>query len=274
MNRIRTLDIVVLTLVVLLVASLLAPAVARLQRSPGDAQCQSNLRRWSNAMALYLGENNRRYPTNRMVSLPRPLNGCIQLTPDGQTQNGSPRRFQYGVNWVEALYPYIWAAAARTGQDWRSFRKCPNARDMLQIPNGPFAWSSYITYAFNYNLVELPDSMLRRPGSLMMIREMDRRVNSLLRPANVSTNATVTPGCPFLTTTDSYNMQPPATLPNQHSTGSYIVFADGHVRYFTTDFYPVTPVWDSDTQQWYNFVYPNPANDTERMLNRSIAITP
>jgi|GEM_PF-3502501 len=40
--------------------------------------------------------------------------------------------------------------------------------------------------------------------------------------------------------------------------GSYIAFADGHVGWFSIDFYPnqvnttAAKCWDSDTQQWYN----------------------
>lgn len=199
----------------------------------------------------------------------------VQLTPDGQNNpDGTPVRFLYGQNWVEAAYPYIQASATKTGQDWKSLRRCPNALDIGEKPGGALARASYMTYALNYNLAECSESLVRSPGSLMMLREMDRRVNSLLRPANNSVDATVTPQCSFLTTWDDYGLVPVETNPNRHSAGSYIAFADGHVRYFTTDYYPSNCSWDPDTQKWYNFVYPNPANDTQRRLNKSIAISP
>ncbi len=272
-TRIRLVDTIVLTLVVLLVAFMLAPAVARLQRSPADAKCQSNLRRWAQAMALYVRDNQGKYPTNR-ATYSCYLLSSIQLTPDGALNpDGTQKRFQYGVNWVEALYPYVQAGAAATGQDWQSVRQCPNARNAGEKPGGLWATSSRMTYSFNYNLVEQPESLVRGPGSLMMFREMDRRVNSVLRPANLSCDAVSMPDTAFLGTADNY-VTPDYSYSDRHGSGSYIAFADGHVRYFTTEYYPKTCMWDSDTLRWYNYVYPNPADDTQRRLNKSIAVSP
>ena len=271
-TRFRPLDTIVLTLVVLLVAFMLAPAVARMQRSPADAKCQSNLRRWTQAMALYCRDNQGRYPTNRTTS--GNLSSSVQLTPDGaQNPVGTQKRFAYGANWVEALYPYVQADAARTGQDWKSVRRCPNAQNIGEKPGGIWAITSYMTYSFNYNLVEQQESMVRGAGSMMMFREMDRRVNSVLRPANLSPDQSSTPDTPFLGTSDIWTL-PSSTKANMHGSGSYIAFADGHVRYFTTDYYPKSCMWDADTQRWYNFVYSSPADDTQQRLNKSIAVSP
>ena len=272
MKSLKIIDVMLLTLVVLLVALMLAPAFARLERTPAEAKCQSNLRQWSHAMAMYCSDNDGRYPINRTVA-PSP-NYSVQLTPDGLlTADGAPLRFMYGISWVEALYPYIQADAVRSGQDWRSLRGCPCARDMGEKPGGAWLPTSYMTYSLNNNLAGTYRALVRTPGSLMMLRELDRRMNSVVRPTNLSVDSVSSPDTAFLTTSDSYTY-PSTTDPNRHGAGSYIAFADGHVRYFTTDYYPKACAWDSDSGKWYNFVYPNPADDTQRRLNKSIAVTP
>lgn len=276
MKRMRVLDISMSALIVLLIAFTLAPAVARLQRSPGDAKCQSNLHQWAKAMDLYLVEYHQLYPTNRTTPLTGHVDAMVPIPDNVVVGNQPPKRFVFGPNWVEALYPYIQASAGKTGQVWKSFRKCPNAQN-LSDRTGGYAAQAYacMTYAFNGNLPESSSSLQRNPASLMMLRETDRRVNSILRPANNSTgNSTAPPIAPFLTASDPAMTSPGIIVPNQHATGSYILFADGHIRYFTTDYYTDTPTWDPVTGQWYNFVYANPANDTERMHNKTIAITP
>lgn len=271
-KRIGLLDIALLMLIVLISGFIVAPVVARLQRSPADAKCQSNLRRWTQAMALYVHDNQGRYPTNRATS---DISSSVRLTPDGILKpDGSQLRFSYGVSWVEALYPYVQAGAAATGQDWKSVRQCPNASTAGEYPAGLWLVTSYMTYSLNYNLVEEPESLVRGPGSMMMFREMDRRVNSVLRPTNLSPNANSVPDTAFLGTNDTYLHGNTITSNGRHGSGSYIAFADGHVRYFTTDYYPRSCMWDADTQKWYNYVYPNPADDTQRRLNKSIAISP
>lgn len=264
MKHIRIFDLIVLVLVVLLVGSMLVPAVARLERTPAEAKCQSNLRQWTHAMALYVSDNNGRYPTNRNTYCYVCVS--IQLTPDGLLNpDGTQKRFVYGVSWVEALYPYLQASAANTGQDWKSFRNCPSLH--------AYARAS-VSYTFNYNLVEYQDSLIRGRASLMMLREMDRHMQATLRPANLSAGQEYSaPDTAFLTTNDNW-VSPAAANPNRHGPGSYVAFADGHVRYFTTDYYPTRCAWDSDTRKWYNFVYPDPADDTQRRLNKSIAVTP
>ena len=54
MKRIRIVDVVVSTVTLVMVALALAPAVARLQRTSAEAKCQSNMRRWAQAIMLIL----------------------------------------------------------------------------------------------------------------------------------------------------------------------------------------------------------------------------
>ena len=268
-TRTRTIDIVLSALIALLVCSALAPALARMQRSSAEAKCQSNLRRWAQAISAYSADNHQRYPTNR--TMPSALSKSIMLSDESPLDpNGNPVRFQYGVNWVEALYPYVETAAGKTGQDWRSFRRCPNARDIVTEANAS------MTYSLNYNLVEQPRAVVRDPSRLMMFRELDKLVGSVLRPSIISPDPYTMPINVFLTTRDGgfYFASHRPTDPNRHGAGSYICFTDGHVKYFTNDYYPSNAggssvcSWDPIDLRWYNIVDGDPAH------NKTIAITP
>lgn len=277
-GRVSVADLVISALVVL-IAFTFAPALARLQRSSGEAQCQSNLRRWSQAMALYLTDNQSRYPTNRPLSggAAGGVSSICSLTPDGQPNpDGTPKRFALSINWVEALYPYLWKAADRTGEDWKTFRACPRATartPITGVASGGSTANSYMTYVMNMNLVEQSSVLQRAPGKLMMLRELDCRVNSLLRPSNTSPDGTWVPKNAFLNSSDSTLGAPPPfgapTTGQIHASGSYVAFADGHVRYCTVDYYPTTPEYDTSDQCWYNFV-----TSGTPATQKTIAITP
>lgn len=294
MKQMRTLDLVMPALVVLLIGFLLAPAVARLQRSPAEARCQSNMRQWARAMVLYLDDNHQRYPTNRNPQ--GFLTARVYLTPlsaDGTMQvgqDGKPIRFANGVNWVEALYPYIWTSAEKTGQDWKSFRKCPNTSTKTDppssVPPPSASLSATMTYAFNLFLVEQPKGVIQNTANLMMLREMDRKINSCLRPTSPSIgsiqsiSSTNPPENTFLVNAwdralDQYIMNGKPNA-NQHDSGSYILFADGHVKWFGMSYMPASMAiadnWDANDSRWYN--YNGTTTTVPVELRKTIAITP
>lgn len=280
MRRISAVDAGVSLAVLVLVAATLIPAVARIQRSPADARCQSNLRRWAEAMALYCADNNWCFPSNR----PRLTQGfgvvipTVRLSPDEiDPATSKPMRFVYGITWVEALYSYLWDAADRTGQDWKAFRRCPNARN-ITCPNIPVMPNACITYTFNRCLVEQPFRVIRDPKVLMMMREFSRLTISMLRPVNDSTgNQSSRPQDPFASGRDYLISGDITAECKLHGEGSYTVFADGHVRYFTLDYYPqtgqitTTNSWDPERMQWWNW---GPGSGKSPPLLKSIAITP
>jgi len=275
MTRIRLIDIVITVLVSVIIASALAPAFARLQRSSAEAKCQSNLRRWAQAMSQYLAGNCQTYPTNRSCvdGVLGDVKNAVVLSREDYIVNGQPGRFQYGVNWVEALYPYIQASAVATGQDWRSFRKCPNAMDISDPPGPPLGFGvaqACMTYSLNYNLIEQPTGAVRDPSRLMMFRELDRRCNAFLRPSRLSLDSAHYPYNAFMTSVDGWQFPYAEPDPNRHGAGSYICFADGHVKYFTKDYYPssfhAAYNWDAVDQRWYNYISGDKA--------KTIAISP
>ena len=271
-------DIVISVVLVALIALTLVPAVARMQRTPKEAKCQSNIRAWAECMALYCSDNNGRYPVNQLWQSST-ASYDVPLTPDGTLdQEGNPVRFKYGLNWVEALYPYLQSRCVKAGRDWKSFRACPNSQSAQYPINAP---TCYMTYAFNANLERYSAALVRNPDKVMMLRELDRLMFAELRPTNVSNDTSSNRSIsPFLDTNDEGINPIPyrPSNPNIHGNGSYIAFADGHVHYFTTDYFPdqgqiLSPrSWDSDTKQWWNYNSGNTYVPAE--MRRTIAITP
>ena len=282
-RRISFVDIIILSTVAVFVALTLVPAIARMQRTPIEAKCQSNMRRWAEAMALYCADNQGRYPTNR----PRITSGVgvilptCNLSPDAPPGQPQPR-FVHSYNWVEALYPYLQSAAEKTGQDWKSFRKCPAASSKtLPEITGP---NYQVTYVMNRCLVEAWTQLVRQPRNLMMMRESGRLTMATLRPANDCTNlSSPRPIDPFCTAKDS--------LVNHvftqgefmlHANGSHVMFADGHVKAFDISYFSTNPpayttaasTYDTNTQQWYNYWFQNPVTPDQKAKHMSIAISP
>lgn len=262
----------------------LAPVVARLDRSPADAKCQSNLHRLGEAMALYVADNNGRYPTNRAYTGSShslgAINKLVALSPpEIDSATGKPRVFDYGITWVEGLYPYLWKSADKTGQDWRSYLRCP-ASSIASDPTDP-NYNCATSYVFNGCLAEYWPGVARNSQKLMMIRELGKLTASALRPTNINStgNPDVVPYYAFLNNKDhGPNTTDTSTVCKPHGGGSYILFADGHVKQFTLDYFPefkssynTSTAWDSTTQQWYNY-NKNPVKPLQYRV--TIAVTP
>ncbi len=283
MKRLSAIDIAVCTAVMALVAFTLVPAIARIQRHPAEAKCQSNLQRVADAMALYLEDNHHRYPTNRGRGSGTtdlgPIVPILRLSPDPAVS-----RFVYGLNWVEALYPYTKARADRTGQNEASFWRCPNASSET-FPTSATDLGQRVTCVFNFCLAEQPSGLVRNSRNLLMLREIGRLGLSMLRPSNTANispngNRAYQPLYPFLTQDEALARDPlPASEYLLHANGSYVVFADGHVKHFTIDYYPAqnyitaARCWDPTKQQWYNYYWANPVTEDQKRKNKTIAIS-
>lgn len=230
--------------IIAILAGLLFPAVSRAKDSARNTTCQNNMTQIAKALKAYCSDYDDTYPTNRS-----PQNNTIvpEIPLSGKDANGQRLRFVNGVNWVEGLYNHI-EPVGNAGDD-SSVWGCPKAS--MSLANGP---TSATTYAFNINLIEATESATRNPAVTMMLREMDRWYGVVCRPISPCSTDTVRPQFAFLTNTDAAAGQIITTNPILHSNGSNVVFADGHVKKFSTSSMPpdAALVWDPSTKQWWN----------------------
>lgn len=269
-GRADVVGVFVAFVIVCVAAAVLFPMFAQHGHTSLEADCQSNLMQIGRALKLYLADWHDTYPTNRVLLANGKLGRVashIKLTPaDDKNSDGTPARFRYGVNWVEALSPFMEQISMNSNGAWR----CQSLGSQTYPENSNTA---AVSYAFNRNLIGRPEQAIHTASNLMVVREMDRLVDAELRPANYSCGLPdAPPDSPFLTTRDS---RIGSTKPELHSTGSNVVFADGHVKWFSAEWFPdqrhITAklCWDSKDRQWYNCLDPRKPSQY-----KSIAITP
>ena len=257
-------ELLVVIAIIAVLAAILFPVFARARKAAQNSTCQSNLSQIGRALKMYLSEWHDCYPTNRPTGGAN-LAYTVELSTPGQLDAGNqPLRFQYGVNWVEALFPYVEAANKDAASAWL----CPAASNKGEKPGGNWNTTSLVSYTFNYNLIEQPEGVVKTAANLMVSRELDRKVNSVLRPANLSMDSSAKPDTAFLGTADNY-VTPNVTNPYQHNQGSNLLFADSHVKFYATDMMPKDCTWDATDSQWYNF-----ANTGDGKKDKSIAVSP
>lgn len=260
------LNVAVCLIIVVVVAALLYPVFVPAIHIGTPVNCQSNMKQIGSALKMYLSDWGDTYPTNRNLS--NAISPNVKLTSPGQTNaDGTSRRFQYGVNWVEGLYNYIEQVSKSGSSSWQ----CPQALKNHYPKNSD---TVLVSYVFNRNLVEKKVGIIKYSANLMEVREFNGLLNSELRPTNETRWSSKTPPVsPFLTRHDAVYGR---TNPKIHGNCSNILFADGHVKLYAIMYFPkkVTKeqCWDTETKQWYNFN----ATNTNMPINvrRTIAITP
>lgn len=233
---------------VVVVGWVVLPTFVPRSKSIGRVSCQSNLNQIGKAIRTYLSDWDGRYPTNRR-SLSNgelgPVSTGVKLSRVGiDPGSGKPYRFENGVTWVEGLYSYV--EPITTQDDYASVWKCPTA---AKFDLQPTSDSAAVTYVMNRNLIERREDEVRVPAKLMLARETDRLVDCDLRPINDSTDKNQPPVSAFLTDSD---LRLGVTKPDLHTTGSNVLFADGHVKLISKTALPDKCTWDPETKTWGN----------------------
>jgi prepilin-type N-terminal cleavage/methylation domain-containing protein/prepilin-type processing-associated H-X9-DG protein len=257
-------ELLVVIAIIAILAAILFPVFARAREAARASSCVSNLNQIGKAIKSYMTDWDDTYPTNRLSTS---MQYEIPLSPD----LNPPIVFYYGVNWVEALYPYI-EKVGNPG-DNSSVWKCPSAGDGFKsIYNQMAEPLCRITYVFNYNLLEQPEGILKAGGNTMLAREMDRRVGATCRPTNLTPTKESIPASPFLNATDGSGSGKIQVKSKLHGAGSHILFTDGHVKLISVALMPkdgdisVANNWDVKNNQWWN--------TNQEGNNKLISITP
>ena len=266
-------ELLVVIAIIAVLAAILFPVFAKARSAAKASNCQSNFKQIGNAIKMYLSDWEDTFPTNRPIvgGTLQPKLFTVTLSEVDSDTYGNPVRFVNGLAWVEALYGHI--EPAMGPQEASSVWRCQAASNKSFPLDHPIA---SITYVFNFTLCEKPEGIIKGSGNLMMVREVDRLVNSVCRPTNDSTgNQNIPPQNAFL---DSKDEQfPDASLSKMHGTGSHILFADGHVKNFPLQFFPddnltAATSWSSVTNQWFNYKQGAPGVPSAQW--ETIAITP
>jgi prepilin-type processing-associated H-X9-DG protein len=255
-SGLTVLELLLIVVVVGIIAAVVMPLLMTTRcPAPMASHCQSNMNQIGKAMKMYLSDWDDIYPPNRTMR-----RGVSVLSPDvrlseyDEDSDGVRGRYRYGVNWVEALQPYV--AKVTDGEAVEAWR-CPAASRHRATGAGP---NARVSYAFNANLVERSEGWILNAGNLMMIRELDRLYDAVLRPVSPSQTSKDAPRYAFLQEKDVDASPDECKL---HGEGSYILFADGHVKTFSIAYFPDKCEWDKKTRQWYNYVNlpsPDPRN--------------
>ncbi|MCE5314065.1 MAG: prepilin-type N-terminal cleavage/methylation domain-containing protein [Armatimonadota bacterium] len=273
-------ELLVVIAIIAILAAILFPVFAKAKRSAQTANCQSNLNQIGKAFKMYLSDWEDTFPTNRNTSGALSVEVLLSLEDNGSgdpemQNNGKPLRFKNGVNWVEALYNYVEPVSNQ--DDPNSVWKC-QAAAVKDLTSGSLGC---VSYAYNYNMLEMSEGAVSGSANLMLVRELDRFAHAICRPTNNSTgtsNNANTPQNVFLDSLDEgTGSSSISTSPKMHGTGSNILFADGHVRNFDLSYFPETNKLnimlsrDTTSYQWFNIAK---ASYQGKPQYESIAITP
>jgi len=264
-------ELLVVIAIIAILAAILFPVFAKARDAAKASHCVSNMQQIGRAFRMYASDYEDTFPTNRDYATGGGLNANVvekvQLSWAGYDPNGDqiPDRFEKGVNFVEALYPYL--ERVTTGSDPVTIWKCPKAKDdtlpRWRRKGEPGATTEQgraaVTYVMNFYMVEANEGTMKTTADVLLLRELDSRTNAVLRP--IPQSAGNKPMFPFLD--DKPDAFGEALKPEMHAKGSHVLFSDGHVKFFVV-------------KQILNAEITNGSDPYSRWTNKpgSIVITP
>lgn len=234
-------ELLVVIAIIAILAAILFPIFAKARDAAKASQCISNLNQIGRAFRMYASDYEDTYPTNREWAvggkgrlLTPDIKRVVYLSTKTYVDSATGQtRFEYGPNFVEALYPYLERIA--TGSDPVSVWKCPKANLDDTLPRtgstrpGSERDRCAVTYVMNYFMVEANEGTMKTTSDVMLLREVDAKTNAVLRPWPGTTGSNQ-PQYPFLDSAGDgvwgrmrYDL---------HAKGSNILFSDGHAKYF------------------------------------------
>ncbi len=170
-------ELLVVIAIIAILAAILFPVFAKARETAKASQCVSNLKNIGSAIKMYLPDWDNTFPTNRNLSNNITQHVKLSQPPPTSSLTAKPTVFQYGVNWVEALYNYM--EQVSDTKDPASAWRCPKAQEIsYRIPLDRDPDTNSVNYSFNSNLIEEPEGAINFADKLMMVREVDRKVGA------------------------------------------------------------------------------------------------
>jgi prepilin-type N-terminal cleavage/methylation domain-containing protein/prepilin-type processing-associated H-X9-DG protein len=237
-------ELLVVIAIIAVLAAILFPIFAKARNAARKSGCQSNLVQIGKAIKMYASDNDDTYPTNRdhtawTATPPAAPNAFIRLrcylsAPTWLATNSRP---QNSYNFVEGLAPFVEKVEDSGGSEtiWR----CPGASDLsYPLPPDPNAPGAIVSYCMSFYMLEQTESKMSQPSNLLLVREVDRKVNALARPCPTTAPTATVPGgsgVPTYVFLDSPGIAGSTIIPNpdpsRHDDGMNALYGDGHVKY-------------------------------------------
>jgi prepilin-type N-terminal cleavage/methylation domain-containing protein/prepilin-type processing-associated H-X9-DG protein len=253
-------ELLVVIAIIAVLAAILFPIFAKAKAAAQQASCTQNLSQIGKSLRMYASDNDDCLPTNR------PLAGGV-LQPQAQLADATIAATPHSINYVEALAIYLEKLEDARAREtiWR----CPGVGTTVYGVPATFKATAAVTYVLNYYMAEQTEGRVDDAPSTLLMREIDRTANALLRPyptsytdptASLSSSSNV-PKSPFppQDNVGTFAFPGPGTpsvtvSPIRHSSGSMVLFVDGHVAYRSNGMLAMltgTSAFDTATNRWF-----------------------
>ena len=257
-------ELLVVIAIIAVLAAILFPIFAKARAAARKAGCSSNMVQLGKAIKMYSSDYDDTFPTNRNkyisgtsagVAYPYVSVYC-NLSHPTYVPESQPVPFrgqpQYSFNFVEGVSPYVEKLEDTSGAEtiWR----CPSASENSYPPAGTWAAAARVTYCMNWYICEQTESKMAESAGVMVLREMDRRVNAIARPhpSTVPTSSSVYGGgAPVYAFFDAPTAGDDSVVinlpdPKRHGDGMNVLFGDVHVKYVPLSMVTSAPYQDAN----------------------------
>jgi len=225
-------ELLVVIAIIVILASLLLPALARAKEEANRATCSSNLKQWGLAQTMYMDDNNQFFPDAKITN---GTPGDAGFNEDS-VQWGDLLAFaQAGQGmhvWYNVLPPYInkqplwqYAVDPTNFVNSKTVFTCPTSAGL--IPQFNLMQQVVFNYGMNYK------------GNTGLDPSVSLRSTTVLHPSSfvfLSESRTHTSETPFYGTSPSSELGTShccyAMESSRHNAGAILTFQDGHTRYY------------------------------------------
>ena len=237
-------EILVVIAIILLLAGLLFPVFGRVREEGRKTSCLSNMKQLGLAFEQYTQDSRGKYPLSgdfydattgtcfgAMCDGWRPGNGHWVAGPPNQPiahvlpatgtvgePNGNSANLEAG-----ALFPYIKSTAVYV---------CPSNKD---------GEVKHLTYSMNCALTALSVSRIRSPGDIVLLVDEEKANDGYFFAVNDGPAGSTAAG----TTSNSTD-----ALTIRHNGGGNLLFADGHVKFFSAESFPLDGTPEGKANKW------------------------
>ena len=227
-------ELLVVIAIIAILAAILFPVFAQAREKARQTSCLSNLKQWSTAITMYVGDYDETYPLSMSYNAGSWFTG-LHDTPANWRLTNAAQITRHNSYWVNAVLPYMKTAEIAycpSTEEW------PLAGTNYSSPRAPLI---YNTYTYNGYLTQYPQAGVDSPATVVMLNEAHgkARLMGYSLPSPQITNCGTDPGCTFKPRGASCSTEPGGASTGYTGYGSYHVhnggmnfaYTDGHVKW-------------------------------------------